>query len=98
MVTRRRASGRDRGAVPHRLTAGTPPMRFVLGFVLSAVIAAIAWRRGSLSRSGAIAAVVVGTLVFGCGGPDGARCRARSGCSQRQLAHRAMRRLPAAER
>ncbi len=44
-------------------------MRFVLGFCLSAVIAAIAWRRGSLSRSGAIAAVVVGTLVFGCGGP-----------------------------
>lgn len=43
-------------------------MPFVLGLALSAAIAMIAWRRGSLSASGALSAVVVGTLVFGGGG------------------------------
>lgn len=38
------------------------------GFVLSLVIAGLAYRRGSLAASGAIGAVVVGTLVFGLGG------------------------------
>lgn len=39
-----------------------------IAFVLSAMIAALAFWRGSLSRSGAGAAVLVGTLTFGLGG------------------------------
>ena len=38
------------------------------GFALSVVIAGLAYRRGSLAPSGALGAVVVGTLVFGLGG------------------------------
>jgi uncharacterized protein (TIGR00297 family) len=38
------------------------------GFALSAIIAALAYRRGSLSPSGALGALVVGTLIFGLGG------------------------------
>jgi uncharacterized protein (TIGR00297 family) len=40
----------------------------VWGFALSAIIAALAYRRGSLSPSGALGALVVGTLIFGLGG------------------------------
>jgi len=40
----------------------------LLGFGLSVVIAALAYWRGSLSRSGAAGAVLVGTLIFGLGG------------------------------
>lgn len=40
----------------------------LLGFLLSAAIAYLAYRRGSLSRSGAVGALLVGTLVFGLGG------------------------------
>ncbi len=39
-----------------------------VGFVLSAVIAYLAYRRGSLSNSGAVGALIVGTLIFGLGG------------------------------
>lgn len=38
------------------------------GFLLSAAIAALAYWRGSLSGSGAIGALIVGTLTFGLGG------------------------------
>lgn len=41
-----------------------------VGFVLSGVVAIVAYRRASLSRSGALAAVVVGALTFGFGGPS----------------------------
>lgn len=40
----------------------------LLGFALSALIAAFAYRRGSLAGSGAVGAVIVGTLIFGLGG------------------------------
>ncbi len=40
----------------------------LLGVALSAVIAFLAYRRGSLSRSGALGALIVGTLIFGLGG------------------------------
>ena len=40
----------------------------ILGLVLSILIAFLAWRRGSLSQSGAAGAIVVGTLIFGLGG------------------------------
>ena len=40
----------------------------ILGLVLSILIAFLAWRRGSLSQSGAVGAVIVGTLIFGLGG------------------------------
>jgi uncharacterized protein (TIGR00297 family) len=39
------------------------------GFILAVVVALGAQAAGSLSRSGAIAAIVVGTLTFGIGGP-----------------------------
>jgi uncharacterized protein (TIGR00297 family) len=38
------------------------------GLALSAIIAVLAYRRGSLSPSGALGALVVGTLIFGLGG------------------------------
>ncbi len=40
----------------------------LLGLLLSLLIAALATWRGSLSRSGALGAVIVGTLIFGLGG------------------------------
>jgi uncharacterized protein (TIGR00297 family) len=40
-----------------------------VGFAISAFVAVGAWRRGSLSASGATAAVVVGTIIYGAGGP-----------------------------
>ena len=38
------------------------------GLTLSVIIAALAYWRGSLSRSGAVGAMLVGTLIFGLGG------------------------------
>ena len=43
-------------------------MQLLAGFVLAVVIAFVAYRAHSLSRSGAYAAVVVGTVIFGVGG------------------------------
>jgi len=43
-------------------------MQLFFGCLLGAAIGALAWRAGSLSLSGALAAVVVGGLVFGLGG------------------------------
>ena len=40
----------------------------LLGFGLSVIIAALATWRGSLSPSGAVGALIVGTLIFGLGG------------------------------
>ena len=40
----------------------------LLGLLFSLVIAYLAYRRGSLSPSGAAGAVIVGTLIFGLGG------------------------------
>ena len=46
------------------------PLLFVpIGLALSAGIAALAYRRGSLSRSGVAGAILTGTLHFGFGGP-----------------------------
>ena len=42
--------------------------QLALGLVLAGLIAFLAYRRGSLSRSGALGAVLIGTLVFGLGG------------------------------
>jgi uncharacterized protein (TIGR00297 family) len=44
-------------------------VQLVGGFILAIVVAAGAYAAGSLSRSGAFAAIVVGTLTFGIGGP-----------------------------
>lgn len=45
------------------------PLVFVpAGLVLSAVIGAVAYRRGSLSRGGVVGAILTGTLHFGFGG------------------------------
>ena len=43
-------------------------MQTLLGFVLAVIVAYLAHRAHSLNRSGAIAAVIVGTIVFGIGG------------------------------
>lgn len=43
-------------------------IQLLIGFLLAVLIAFLAWRAGSLSRSGAWAAVVTGSLIFGLGG------------------------------
>ncbi len=43
-------------------------MEILIGFILAIVIAYLAYRARSLNQSGAIAATVVGTIVFGLGG------------------------------
>ena len=43
-------------------------MQILTGFFFGIVIAAIAWRAGTLTRSGAIAAAISGGLIFGLGG------------------------------
>ena len=43
-------------------------MQIIYGFLLAIVVAYLAYRARSLNGSGAVAAVVVGTIVFGIGG------------------------------
>jgi uncharacterized protein (TIGR00297 family) len=43
-------------------------VQIILGFILSGIVVILAFWRGSLSRSGAVAAVIVGSLIFGLGG------------------------------
>ena len=43
-------------------------MQLLAGFFLAIIIAFVAYRAHSLSRSGAYAAIVVGTVIFGVGG------------------------------
>lgn len=43
-------------------------MQLPLGFILAVIIAYLAYRAHSLSQSGALAAVVVGAVIFGLGG------------------------------
>src|SRR6266545_1694464 len=43
-------------------------MQLALGFVISALVGLIAYRRESLSPGGVAGAVAVGTLTFGLGG------------------------------
>lgn len=45
------------------------PARVLLGLILSACIGYAGYRRGALSASGVLGAVLVGTAVFGFGGP-----------------------------
>ncbi len=45
--------------------------QFLIGFALAILIAAAAYRRGSLSVSGALGAVIIGTVTFGLGGFGG---------------------------
>jgi uncharacterized protein (TIGR00297 family) len=42
--------------------------RILVGIILSALIGAVAYRRGSLTRSGWLGAIITGTLTFGFGG------------------------------
>lgn len=42
--------------------------QLVLAFLLSGLIAALAYWRGSLALSGAVTALLVGTVIFGFGG------------------------------
>lgn len=43
-------------------------MQILYGFVLAVLVAYLAYRAHSLSKSGAVAATVVGTVIFGLGG------------------------------
>jgi uncharacterized protein (TIGR00297 family) len=43
-------------------------MQILYGSILAIIIAVLAYRAHSLSRSGAVAATVVGTIIFGIGG------------------------------
>ena len=43
-------------------------MQLIIGFLLAIIIAYLAYRARSLDRSGALAALVVGTVIFGLGG------------------------------
>ena len=43
-------------------------MQLIIGFILAAIIAYLAHRMRSLNQHGAIAATIVGTVVFGVGG------------------------------
>ena len=43
-------------------------MQIILGFLLAVVVAVLAWRLTALSRSGMLAAIVTGGLIFGLGG------------------------------
>ena len=43
-------------------------MQLISGIVLGILISLLAWKLGSLSRSGAVAAAVTGGLIFGLGG------------------------------
>jgi uncharacterized protein (TIGR00297 family) len=43
-------------------------MQLFVGLLLAIIIAGFAWRAGSLSRSGALAAILTGGLIFGLGG------------------------------
>jgi uncharacterized protein (TIGR00297 family) len=43
-------------------------MQIYIGFILAMIIAVLAWKAGSLSKSGALAAVITGGFIFGMGG------------------------------
>src|ERR687898_536759 len=43
-------------------------MEIFYGFILAAITAYLAYRAHSLNRSGALAATMVGTIIFGMGG------------------------------
>jgi uncharacterized protein (TIGR00297 family) len=45
-------------------------MQLIIGFLLAIIIAYLAYRARSLNRSGAYAALLVGTVIFGLGGWD----------------------------
>ncbi len=53
---------------PIAVTAAISPLRLLLGLLLGAVIAALAWRARALDRSGAWSAAITGGLIFGLGG------------------------------
>lgn len=43
-------------------------MQIIIGFILGILVSAAAWRMGSLSNSGTIAAAITGGIIFGFGG------------------------------
>jgi uncharacterized protein (TIGR00297 family) len=43
-------------------------MQILYGFILAVIVASLAYRAHSLDKSGAVAATVVGTVIFGIGG------------------------------
>ncbi len=43
-------------------------MQILYGFLLAVIVAILAYRVHSLNKSGAVAATIVGTIIFGVGG------------------------------
>ena len=43
-------------------------MQIIVGFILASIVAYAAYRVRSLNKSGAVAATIVGTVIFGIGG------------------------------
>ena len=43
-------------------------MQIVYGFLLAVIVAYLAYQAHSLNKSGAVAAALVGTIIFGLGG------------------------------
>jgi uncharacterized protein (TIGR00297 family) len=43
-------------------------MQLAIGFLLACLIGILSWRIGALTRSGGLAAILTGTLIFGLGG------------------------------
>ena len=44
------------------------PLQFAIGLIASTSIGLAAYKRGSLSKSGVVGAILTGTTIFGCGG------------------------------
>lgn len=62
------AAAPPRGAYGRRPVSGGVLGRLLGGLVAAALVAWLAWRRGSLAGDGAVAAVAVGTVVVAAGG------------------------------
>lgn len=45
-----------------------PSLRLIAGLIVSSLIGAIAYRRGALSQTGVLGAIITGSLIFGFGG------------------------------
>jgi uncharacterized protein (TIGR00297 family) len=50
------------------MSGSTQTLQLIIGFLLAVVVALAAYRFRSLSRSGAISAAFIGTVIFGMGG------------------------------
>ena len=89
------SSRREPTGSPSRWVAGPgseAKHRFLLGLAASAAVGALAYRRGSLSRSGVVGAMLTGTTIFSGGGLVPAALLLTFFVSSSALSHRRKRR------